>query len=37
MRNKFVAVMLLVLAGGLLSGCIIDPGYGHHHYYHDRY
>jgi len=38
MRIKFVAVIALMLAGGLLSGCIIDPGgYGHHHYYHDRY
>jgi hypothetical protein len=40
MRVKFVAIIALVLAGGLLSGCIIEPGggYGHHHYYyHDRY
>jgi len=26
MHIKFVAVIALVLAGGLLSGCIIDPG-----------
>jgi hypothetical protein len=39
MRIKFVAMIALVLAGGLLSGCIIDSGggYGHHRYYHDRY
>jgi hypothetical protein len=39
MRIKFVAMIALVLAGGLLSGCIIEPGggYGHHHYYHDHY
>jgi hypothetical protein len=40
MSIKFVAVIALLLSGGLLSGCIIDPaGYGyHHHYYdHDRY
>jgi hypothetical protein len=38
MRIKFVAVIVLVLAGGLLSGCVIDPGgYGHHRYYYDRY
>jgi hypothetical protein len=39
MRIKFIAMIALALAGGLLSGCIIAPGggYGHHHYYHDRY
>jgi hypothetical protein len=38
MRIKFVAVIALLLVGGMLSGCIIEPGYGHrHHYYHDRY
>jgi hypothetical protein len=38
MRMKFVAVIALLLASGILSGCIIEPGgYGHHHYYHDRY
>jgi hypothetical protein len=40
MRTKFIAVIALVLAGGLLSGCIIEPGggYGHYrHHYHDRY
>jgi hypothetical protein len=38
MRIRFVVAIVLVLAGGLLSGCIIDPGgYGHHHYDHDRY
>jgi hypothetical protein len=26
MRIKFVAVIALVIAGGLLSGCIIEPG-----------
>jgi hypothetical protein len=39
MRNKLVAVVALLLAGGLLSGCIIDPGgygYRHHHHY-DHY
>jgi len=37
MRIKFVAVIALLLAGGLLSGCIIEPDYGNHQYYHDRY
>jgi len=38
MRIKFVAVITLLLAGGLLSGCVIEPGgYGHHRYYRDRY
>ena len=34
---RFVAMIALLLAGGLISGCIIEPGYGHHHYYHGRY
>ena len=39
MRIKFVAMIALVLAGGMLSGRIIESGggYGHQHYYHDRY
>ncbi len=38
MRSKFVAVMALLIASGLLSGCIIEPGwYGHHHHYEGRY
>lgn len=38
MRFKFLAVITLLLASGLLSGCIIEPGgYGHHHGHHDRY
>ena len=39
MRAKFIALIALVVAGGLVSGCIIEPGgYRHHHeYYHDRY
>jgi hypothetical protein len=38
MRIKFLVVIALVLTGGLLSGCIIESGgYGHRHYYHDRY
>jgi hypothetical protein len=38
MRIKLVAMIALLLAGGMLSGCIIEPGgYGHQHYYHDRY
>jgi hypothetical protein len=36
MRIKLVAAIALLRAGGLLSGCIIEPGYGHH-YYQDRY
>jgi hypothetical protein len=38
MRIKFVVVIALLFAGGLLSGCIIEPGgYGYHHHYSDRY
>jgi hypothetical protein len=38
MRIKFVAVIALLFASGLLSGCIIAPGgYGYHHHYNDRY
>jgi hypothetical protein len=39
MRAKFVAVIVLMVTGGLLCGCVIEPiGYGWHHpYYHDRY
>jgi hypothetical protein len=38
MRIRFVGVIALLLMGGALSGCIIEPGgYGHHHYYHNRY
>jgi hypothetical protein len=39
MRAKFIAVIALLVTGGLLGGCIIEPiGYGWHHpYYHDRY
>jgi hypothetical protein len=38
MRIKSVAVIALPLAGGLLSGCVIEPGggYGHRHCQ-DRY
>ncbi|MEA2731652.1 MAG: hypothetical protein QOF70_6127 [Acetobacteraceae bacterium] len=38
MRIKLVALIALVLAGGLLSGCIIEPGggYGRHHHYYGR-
>jgi hypothetical protein len=39
MRAKFITVMALLITSGLLSGCIIEPGwygYGHHHHYHDR-
>ena len=38
MRMKFVAVIALLLAGGMLSGCIIEPGgYRHHSHYYNRY
>jgi hypothetical protein len=39
MRAKFIAVIALLVTGGSLAGCIIEPiGYGWHHpYYHDRY
>jgi hypothetical protein len=40
MRTKLLAVVSLLVTTGLLSGCIIDPGwYGHRHYHHydDRY
>jgi hypothetical protein len=35
-----MTVMALLIAGGLLSGCIIEPGgygYRHHHRHYDRY
>ena len=40
MPSKIVAVMALLIASGLLSGCIIEPGvygYGHHRHYEDHY
>ena len=49
MHAKFFTVIALLVGGGLLSGCIIEPGgygngygygYRHHHYRHydyDRY
>jgi len=41
MRAKFLTVIALLIGGGLLSGCIIEPGYGygyrHHHHYHYDY
>ena len=39
MRIKFIGLIALVVASGLLSGCIIEPGggYRHHHDYHDHY
>ena len=39
MRNKLAAVVALLIAGGLLSGCVVEPGWGWgwHHHYHDRY
>ena len=37
MRIKLVAMMALLIAGGLLSGCIIEPDdYGHRHHHHDH-
>jgi hypothetical protein len=38
MRSKFMTVMALLIAGSLLSGCIIEPGgYGYRHHHYDRY
>ena len=40
MRTKLMAVIALLVTTGLLAGCIVEPGgygYGHRHYYHDRY
>ena len=39
MRAKLIAVIVLMVTGGLLCGCVIEPiGYGWHHpYYRDRY
>ena len=39
MRIKLIAMLTLLVAGGLLSGCIIEPGGDgdhHRHHYHDR-
>jgi len=38
MRTKLPAVVALLITGGLLSGCVVEPGCGwhhHHHEYHD--
>jgi uncharacterized membrane protein YdcZ (DUF606 family) len=36
MRIKFVALIALLLAGGMLSGCVVEePGW--HHHDHDHY
>ena len=37
MRNKFIAILALLIAGSVLSGCIIDPGgYDERHRHHDH-
>ena len=36
MRNKLIAMLALLIAGSMLSGCIIEPGdYGHRHHHHN--
>jgi hypothetical protein len=40
MRTKLITLMALLVASGLLSGCIIEPdgsGYWHHHHHEDHY
>jgi hypothetical protein len=37
MRSRIARIILLVLVGGLVSGCVIEPGWGWHHGHHDRY
>ena len=38
MRTKLIAVMALLVTSGLLSGCIIEPGwYGYRHHHHHDY
>lgn len=40
MRTKIAAVFALLVAGGMLSGCVVEPGWGwgggwrHHHHEH---
>jgi hypothetical protein len=37
MRTKLAAAFALLIASGLLSGCIIEPDWGWHHRHHDHY
>lgn len=37
MRMKLAAAFALLLASGLLSGCVIEPDWGWHHRHHDHY
>jgi hypothetical protein len=39
MMKTIALFLLLVIGGGLVSGCMIDPwgGHGGHHEHHDRY
>jgi len=37
MRTKLAAVFALLIAGGLLSGCVVEPDRGWHHHHHGYY
>jgi hypothetical protein len=36
MRNRISGLLLLVLCGVMVSGCVIDPWWHHHGEHHDR-
>lgn len=37
MPHKHYAIIILILVGGLLSGCVIEPIWYYHHGHHYRY
>jgi len=35
-RTKLAVALALLISSGLLSGCVVEPGWGwHHHHHHD--
>ena len=37
MRNRMAMLLLLIVCGGMISGCIVDPDWHHHDEHHDHY
>jgi hypothetical protein len=33
---RAIGLVLLLLCGGMLGGCVVDPGWGWHHHHNDR-